>query len=247
MSTAEGRHIVLFRGASSNADDPYERTFGAAGYVATSRPVLAFEPVNEGRLAKKLGAPSRYSGLILTSPRAADYLGDALQWLPGQVAAWEGLPAYAVGPRTGSALAVLGFRPQGHHAGNAEALAAFIRANHEAQEHPLLFVCGVRRRPTIERELAEAGMACEAVPVYATKRRTDLDLSDVAQAEWLAFFSPSGVEAVQAATGIDPAESSCAAIGPTTAAALRQVGWSADAVASSPSPKGLLAAVQAAQ
>lgn len=236
-------HIILLRDPSGD-DDPYEVAFRESGFTAESIPVLTFEAVNAEVLADKLGSPSRYSGLILTSPRAVAGLGDALRWLPAQVSEWEAKPVYAVGPRTAGALDKLGIRAQGQDAGNAEALLQHIVAERaRLDENPLLFVCGERRRGVIGRGLAEAGIPCEELPVYETQARDDFDVLALGRADWLAFFSPSGVEVVQAAGGL-PEAPRYAAIGSTTAGALRAAGIKVDAVAAGPTPEALVEATR---
>lgn len=252
--------------------DPYEAAFRGAGYAATTIPVLSFAPVNEEALVETLEHPGRYDGLILTSPRAVGMLRDALRWLPGQVAEWEAKPVYAVGPRTASDLEALGFEPRGESSGSAEALVARIISDEKARgrpfEAPLLFVSGTRSRRTVPDGLREADIACEEIQVYDTRARgrhqADTqaredhqgetrargahqemiqDLRAARDADWLVFFSPSGVQSVLDLEEIDVSERRCAAIGPTTAAALQERGIDPAAVADEPAPQALVRAI----
>ncbi len=246
MSDASRPLVLLLRSASD--PDPYVQALDEAGYEATCEPVLHFKFVHQEALAGRLAHPHRYGGLICTSPRAAEALADALRWLPDQVAAWQARPAYAVGPRTAEVLREIGFDPEGADSGTAEALAARIaqaeRVEGEPAEAPLLFLAGNRRRDVLPRALDAAGITFEEQCAYETHVRTDLDLSAERAPQWAVFFSPSGIEAARQATGIDWRAVRTAAIGPTTAGALEEAGWTAEAVAAQPTPEALAAALR---
>jgi len=129
---------------------------------------------------------------------------------------------------------------------SSTALASLIA---EAEPHaPLLFLCGDRRRDDLPDRLAAEAIAFEELVVYETHPRTDLTLPPPGDDTWLAFFSPSGLEAAQRAeTEDDLADYHCVAIGPTTAEALESAGLSPAAVASTPSPQALVDAVLGAK
>jgi uroporphyrinogen-III synthase len=234
------RTVVLLRSASG-ADDAYVRAFEAAGFRARCVPVLAFRFPRQAALRDCVAQPDRYAGLIATSPRAVRAieqagLDEAVR--PG----WADKPAYAVGPKTAAALRALGFAPQGEEAGHAAALASVIAT----KEKPYLFLCGNRRRDTLPTALREAGTPYEELIVYETHPRTAIDLPPPDPGDWLVFFSPSGIDAVAAQSAAVVAAYRMAAIGPTTAAALRDHGWPPEAVAEAPAPSPLVAALQEA-
>ncbi|MDX1545967.1 MAG: uroporphyrinogen-III synthase [Rhodothermales bacterium] len=220
--------------------DPYQAALEAAGYRVVSQPVLTFRWVDPEALSAALGASHRWGGLILTSPRAAEAL--ARVWTDAHARAWRGRTVFAVGPRTADGARALGLAPEGEEAGEAHALAERIAGRPFAA--PLLFLCGDRRRDELPRALAAAGIAVREQVVYETRLRTGFALDP--WPDWLVFFSPSGVEAVQQNVLIDPRRARCAAIGPTTAAALRAAGWPPAAVAPAPTPEGLVTSLQAA-
>ena len=244
MNRPQGRsHVVLLR--SARDDDPYEAAFREAGYSVCCQPVLAFAQVNEQALAQRLNRAAHYAGLVVTSPRAVGALEEALDAKSGQGAAWQDKPAFAVGPRTAEALAALGFAPQGQESGSAQELAAFIAR--QTFKEPLLFLCGNRRRDVLPNRLREAGIPFEEQRVYETHLRTDLDLTTPAVPDWLVFFSPSGIKAVRQAGAMQDAQLAAvrlAAIGPTTAQALREAGWGAAAVAGRPATDALVEAIR---
>ena len=244
--------IVLLRRA--RADDPYVAAFAEAGWRAVCVPALAFTYPHQAALRARLADAAGYAGLVITSPRAVEALARALDALPAAArAAWAQRPAYAVGPRTAARLRALGLAPTGADAGTAAALATRIAsariacaASADAPARPLLFLAGNRRRDDLPDGLRAAGVSFEEVTAYVTTVRDDLALPP---ARWLAFFSPSGLEAVQAsgsASGGASGERRHATLGPTTAAALRAAGLAVHAVADVPTPAALARAVCAA-
>ena len=234
------RRVLLLR--SPSAPDPYMQALEEAGFRAACEPVLRFVFPHQQALSERLARPAHYAGLIVTSPRAVRALSDTLAEPSVQSAAWKAKPAYAVGPRTAEALRALGFAPEGEETGEAAALADYIARR--AKGAPLLFLCGNRRRETLPERLREEGVPFEEQVVYETHARADLDLAE--HAGWLAFFSPSGIEAVRQARGVDPSALRFAAIGSTTTAALTEEGWTVEAVAAAPTPAALAAAIREA-
>lgn len=235
--------VILLR--SADDPDPYVRAFEEVGFRAVCQPVLAFDFPNEGPLRERLRTPERYGGVVATSPRVGWALHRVFDDEGTTHTRWEGRPAYAVGPKTADELRALSFDVQGEEAGTAANLAGHIA---EADpETPLLFLCGNRRRDDLPDGLRAAGVGYEELVVYETRTRTDLSLPPPAEETWLAFFSPSGLEAVRRADTGPLEEYRCAAIGPTTASALEENGLTADAVASSPTPEGLVDAILGAK
>lgn len=244
----DARPLVCLLRSPSADPDPYVVALEENGFRAECVPVLRFSFPSQEKLRARLAEPAGYGGLIVTSPRAVEALAEALRWLPNQSAAWAEKPAYAVGPRTAAALERLGFAPQGEASGSAEALASHLirERDGKAGSAPLLFLSGNRRRGALPEALQEGGIAFEEKVVYETRARTDLNFSDGEKPAWLAFFSPSGIEAVQAARGLAVEDVKRAAIGTTTAAALEKAGWPADAVAQTPTPEALAYALRRA-
>lgn len=229
--------ILLLRRPTS--PDPYVAAFEAAGFDAESVPVLDFEPMNRDALVARIAEPERYGGLLVTSPRGADALADL------DLSGWTDKPEFVVGPRTAERVRGLGLAPVGEEAGHAAALADRIAA--DPPDKPLLFLCGDRRRDVLPDRLRAAGVAFDELVVYWTIGDASALEARLAEApDWLAFFSPSGVEATLELDGISWNSVSAAAIGPTTADALRAAGIHPAAVAASPTPEALVAAVTSA-
>lgn len=236
--------VILLR--SADDPDPYVQAFSDVGYRAVCRSVLRFTFPNEQALRERLRSAERYAGLVATSPR----VGRALQRIfddEGTThAAWEGATAYAVGPKTADELRALSFDVQGAETGSAADLAAHIAD--VGPTAPLLFLCGNRRRDELPDRLRAEEITVDELVVYETHPRTDLTLPPPGGETWLAFFSPSGIEAAQRAEPRGRLEAyHCAAIGPTTGAALEEAGFTPAAVAASPSPEGLVDAILEAE
>jgi uroporphyrinogen-III synthase len=135
----------------------------------------------------------------------------------------------------------LGLTPVGATSGDAATLAEIICQ--QSFSAPLLFLSGNRRRDALPDQLSAEGIAFEEICVYETHLRTDLALDTLPVLDWLAFFSQSGVEAVQQ-SGFDATAVHKAAIGPTTAQAIEAAGWTVDALAQQPTPEALAAAIK---
>jgi uroporphyrinogen-III synthase len=220
--------------------DPYEAALRAAGFSPRSIPVLAFNPVGDEALQAALADPGRYAGVILTSPRAAERLVSTLEYPDLPVVDWQQKPVFAVGPATGYILDAAGFTPRGFDRGSGASLAEAVRLH--AAHGRWLFVCGDRRLEVLPEALHQAGVPFDECVVYETLVRPpaweDLD------APWAAvFFSPSGVTVFAGGWPGHWEDVRTVAFGKTTAAALREAGRTARAVANAPTPAALVAAI----
>ena len=225
--------------------DPYEDALSTAGYQPVHLPVLEFSYVNEPRLHEFLKSPGSFGGLIVTSPRVVDLLKTIKERDPQLLAPWFKKQSYAVGPSTSGRLTTLGFDVRGSNAGNAEELSRVIIAARPSGR-PLLFLCGNRRREMLPKALTRAGVAWQELQVY----RTDVSDSIVPADErpgWVVCFSPSGVEGLTQILDSLAHTPRIAAIGPTTAQALRVEGFTVHAVAHEPSAEGVIRALQRAE
>jgi len=233
------RSVVLFR--SRDEPDPYEEALREAGFACSSIPVLRFEFVHEEELRHALEHPRNHGGLIVTSPRAVEAMAKAMTWLPTENVSWHARPVFVVGPSTASELRQIGFEPIGEESGSAAVLAQTIL--HHQFEKPLLYLCGSRRRDELPTCLRENNIDFIELCVYRSMERADLALSSQPVPYWVVFFSPSGVEAVQRDAGWDLRDVRVAAIGSTTADALRSTGVEVHAIASEPTPEAVAHAV----
>jgi len=241
MTAAACPRVCLLR-QSSGPEDAYARALHAVGYAAVQVPVLAFTFTQPERLRSALETPEAFGGLICTSPRAVQAITEAVS--EATLLPWRVKRTYAVGPATAEALAALGLLAETPLGGTAETLAEqIIQAPPAAL--PLLFPCGNRRREVLPAMLTAAGIAWQQQQVYETQVQTDISLPEGPAPEWIVSFSPSGVPALQTLLSEAP-DARVAAIGPTTATAVQQQGLAVSAVAETPSPTGLVAALQGA-
>lgn len=240
MSDVDAADVLLLR--SGDDPDPYVQAFADRGREAACVPVLSFAFPYTDELITHLQRRDRYRALVATSPRVGVALRRAFRQRDGVLTRWKATPAYVVGPKTAKRLRSLGFAVRGEEAGSARALVDVIEES--GPEGPLLFLSGNRRRDTLPDGLRAAGIPFEEQVVYETRTRTDICLPVGDKDRWLVFFSPSGLEAIQQSDVGSLAAYRCAAIGPTTADALRSTGLSVEAVAGTPSPEGLVAAIE---
>ncbi|NWJ05543.1 HEM4 synthase, partial [Crypturellus undulatus] len=233
------------------------------GLEATLIPVLSFEFVSLESLFEKLSHPERYGGLVFTSPRALEAIKICLKekskseaWSKSLKQRWHSKPAYVVGNATASLVEEIGLIPQGEKSGNAEKLAEFICSRENSNSSSLLFPCGSLKREVLPTVLKEKGIPLESLTVYQTTQHSQLQeslssyFSQQGIPASIVFFSPSGVkfclEHIQKLCGDFINQVKFAALGPTTAAALRAAGLPVSCTAETPAPRALAAGLRQA-
>ena len=233
--------------------------------------------INQQTLLDHISRPHTYSALVATSPRGAAAAITALTTLgssssPHLLSAWQEKPFYVVGDGSAAVIARSSLSLSVHAiGGNAARLATAIAASHNPQSTRLLVLSGNLRRAELFTTLTAAGVHYDELTVYETRTNSRLrtqwqQLADTAEAGgWVAYFSPSGVAGVrQCMEGEEEGEEGevvgggkgrcerwlamrVAALGATSGTAVREAGWTVHAVAQSPSPTHLLAAIQTAE
>jgi uroporphyrinogen-III synthase len=207
-------------------------------------PPLSWAPFDEAarRFEVPAGAPAPYDWVIFTSPSAvraalvrSGALGAGLRSGRAAVA--------AVGAGTGKALEVEGIRvallPEDQR---QEGLAAAFR---DGPPNPrILFPQAAGGRTLLVEHLRAQGASVEVVPV---SRTVALSLAEPPPAFDLAIFaSPSAFIAFVGARSRESLDGKViVAIGPTTAAAVRQAGLVVDIVATAPSVADLVGSISA--
>lgn len=259
--------VLLLRDPDDTECDSYTSLLHSAGLPSACTPALHSTVFGVPALCAALAALSPLpSCVVLTSRRASTALSSALSSLPPSSSALalqlRSLPVLCVGARTAG-----GLEPGSSVgdltscAGSAAALLPLVLQAAQPHPHqPVLFVCGERRLDTIPAGLQAAGLPVLEFPVYHTEALPPAQLQQgwaaalatlappaAAQQQLVVvLFSPSGVEAAVQAGLLPHPSARLVAIGPTTAQALSAAALPCAAVADTPTPQGVLAAVQRA-
>ncbi|XP_066587512.1 uroporphyrinogen-III synthase [Prorops nasuta] len=253
--SSQCKNVVLCKGQSEDIEshEIYIKTIQSAGYLCSYLYTLRFEFFNQLTLEKCLLSPDIYSGLILTSRRAVEALGNVLKEkkLLNQ---WTQMSTYCVGPATENLAKNIGLQNcLGSQSGNAEELAKIIIQEKSSSSKPLLYPCSEIARDTIEKELSKREIKFHKLIVYrpVAVETLEHDFLQIVTGFPLifVFFSPSIVEHISNILKQHPKEMiniKAVAIGPVTAEALRKTGFTVCAVANKPKPTSLLEAIKEA-
>ncbi|XP_048025886.1 uroporphyrinogen-III synthase [Megalobrama amblycephala] len=242
---------------SENEADPYIKELASCGHTAALIPVLSFRFVSLDDLSERLFQPERFGGLIFTSPRAVEAVKICLDSHTHKWGAvkdkWNAKSVYVVGKATASLVEDLGLRPLGEETGTADSLSLLILQRENREILPLFFPCGSIKREVLPTALRKNRVPLETLTVYQTSEHPDLqkNITDYFTRQGVpasvAFFSPSGVtyclDLVKRLSGSQMEQIKFAAIGPTTADALRSHGLTVTCCAEKPTAKHLAAAI----
>ena len=176
---------------------------------------------------------SRVAWFVVTSPHASV---DAIEMF-----CMEPFRVAAVGQGTASALQSRGFEVEIVGEGGAEALGRQIVAAGLTAGGVVVHACGEDARPELRRVIEGAGGLYVPVIVYRMVR--DPVGERAAHGEFAAIVVGSPNLAHRAAE-LFPARPPAVAIGRTTAAALRDLGWPPAAVAAKPTAQDVAAALR---
>ena len=132
----------------------------------------------------------------------------------------SGKEVYAVGPSTAEKLFTIGLNAHVPELHNAASLARFII--NKMKIGKVAWFCGNRRRDEFENLLSDAGF--DVLPVVAYHTQANPEIVDVGRYRALVFYSPSAVMAFLEEH--DTPDLPVFAIGPTTASALKDTGFS---------------------
>lgn len=248
------KRVVLLKSESESVDN-YTELLRASNFDPIFVPTLEFRFKFLDKLREKLQTPDDFSGIIFTSPRSVEACEEALAEESLKLCEkWSKLHNYCVGEVTHNLIHVaLGLNARGKQAGTANSLADFIFENLEDTplDHPFLFPCGNLRQDTLQLKLMDNGYLLDAIEVYETVAHTDLEsnlkraLVDE-KAEYLAFFSPSGVNytnAILRKLDVNLSNYKLIAIGPSTRKCLETNGFEVYKTAEKPSVEYLVKAL----
>lgn len=222
--------------------------------------VLTFEYVNRLQLRDTLlHLQGRHAGIIITSPRAGIAIIEAIKDLPEGsrsdiIRQLRETTIFSVGAATSSNLHQFGISCNGEHSGSADGLADYIFENGIlppcSAKKPVLFLCGDKRRDSISSAFQQQDLPLVELKVYESCPLKEIKMPDGLEVPaWIAFFSPSGLKAVQNLPLPWP-HIRKAAIGKTTASALQKLAdstgmmhWNPHVTATSPNSDALARAI----
>jgi len=232
--------------------------FEEANYSVTFIPVLEFKFVNGEDLSHAIKNGQKYSGLIVTSPRAMEALNIVISLkkkdedFSKACDLWTIKPVFVVGKKT-LQHSPLQFCKTTEGTGGAVKLTEMLINNKKDfdSEKPLLFLCGNKRRNELPSALSKEKILFEELIVYDTVPKsfttgdTPTELSK--KPKWVAFFSPSGVHSILSRFSLESGfwqGIRKIALGPTTAQALRNGNLGVDVVANKPCADSLLEGIR---
>lgn len=242
--TLAGRRVLVTR-APQDAG-ALRGLLEARGATVLELPAVAIEPPEDTeRLDYALGRLAEYDWIVFTSRNAVRAVFERLSAL-------EASPAFpqvaAVGPATAAELEArdIGVNCLPTEA-TGEALAAAMRGL-GMQGVQVFLPAGNLSRPLVRQELEDAGARVDEIVAYRTLRPADVEPSSLqavrrGEIDAIAFLSPSAVRNLadmvgpdlRALHGVD-----LVCIGPTTAAAVRELGLQPAAVAETHTLGGLV-------
>lgn len=243
-----GRRIVVTREtAQAGRLGALLAEAGAAVVELATRRTLA--PADGGAaLAEAAGRMDRYAWVALASANAVEALWKAVR----DARDLAGPRLAAVGPATAGALAAHGLvadlvaEPAPGEGAAAALLACFPPPGGPA-EKPVLLPRAAGGREELGDGLARLGWVVEVVEAYRSvvPPADEALLGSLPGADAVLFASPSAVEGFLALAGPERLPPAVVTIGPTTSAAARALGIEIAAEAATPSPEGLLDALEA--
>jgi uroporphyrinogen-III synthase len=234
-----GQRVALVK--SAGRADAFAEAVRGVGMV----PVLV-SPFREEQLdpdpadvAFVARADAARAWIAVTSPHAVPALERWRKDIP-----LAGLHLAAVGAGTATALQAAGFRPEVVGDAGGAALARRMLDAGLRRGDPVVHPCGEESRHELADVLATAGVRVLAVAVY--RMVPDPVGERAAQGAFAAVVVGSPRLAHRASELFRAPRPPAIAIGRTTAAALRDLGWTPAAVAATPTPQDVAAALRAA-
>ena len=252
-----GLRVLVTRASDGAAE--LEGALRDAGADPVAIPLVRLEPPTDpGPLDRALAQLAEFDAIVFASENAVRFTLErarATQQSDALLAAGGGLEVFCVGARTAAAARAAGLRVRLTGASGGSALLQEIRAAFPPRGRLFLLPRSEIGREEIALGLQDSGAEVVAVTAYRNVR-PEVDAQELCQAitsggfQAITFSSPSAVKhfvsLLDAKARAALAESgSCliAAIGNTSAAALRDEGLAPDVVAATPGARELVAAI----
>lgn len=250
-----GRRVLVTR-AAGQAEKVVRAVAELGGEPMVAALTRIAPPRDPAPLAAALDGIARYRWLVFTSANAVDHLFAAMAERGLDARSLAGARLACVGRATAGALGRHGLAadlvpPHGDAGGVARAVLAVA-----PEPGAVLIPRAERGREEAAALLAAAGAEVDLVPVYRLEPVPPTDPAvahalarlSAGEVSAVAFFAPSQVRALVGLAGAGPLGRVpvLAAIGETTAGALRESGLAAAVVASAPDGEALVARIAAA-
>lgn len=249
-----GRRIAVTRPAGSSAD--WRVRLEALGAEVVELPLIRVtKDVDLNILAEVLQEFGAYEWVVFTSVNGVRYFFEEFIRVHEDIRALGLVRIAAVGEATAAALRDLHLRVDLQpKKASGEELALELIKRESIDSAKILIVTGNRNREVLVEKLHEARAIVDQLPVYRTEE-TNLAADPVAAdfrakgADAILFASPSAVQSFfdQAAAlklGAKARKPLAGSIGPTTTAAMKQLGLPVDFEAAEPSLEALISALR---
>jgi uroporphyrinogen-III synthase len=230
----DGKRIVLTRAVEQTRE--LKARLEKMGAVVLLFPAVNFsEPTDTTELDRSINSLIEFDWIVFTSANAVRFFAGRCRKLGVEPSNDGNFRCAAVGPATASAVAAEGF-PVDHVAQEFIGSALASELSTMLNGRKVLLPRSERARPDLPAALKAVGAVVTEIVAYQTGRVGTIDPEVMqaireAEVDVISFFSPSAIENMRAELGEEVlsrlgAKAKMAAVGPTTAAALRGAGLS---------------------
>jgi uroporphyrinogen-III synthase len=228
----DGKKIVLTRAVEQARE--LKARLEKMGAVVLLFPAVNFsEPTDTTELDRSINSLNEFDWIVFTSANAVRFFAGRSRKLGVEPSHDVRFRCAAVGPATASAVAAEGF-PVDHVAQEFIGAALARELSNVIGGMKVLLPRSERARPDLPVALRSVGARVTEIVAYHTGGVGSIDPEVIraireADVDVISFFSPSAIENMRAELGEEVlsrlgAKAKMAAVGPTTAAALRGVG-----------------------
>ncbi|KRT83432.1 hypothetical protein AMK59_3563 [Oryctes borbonicus] len=240
--------VLLLKAQKDDPEDEYELILKKNNYTFQQVKTIDFNYVNLSVLKNKLLNPNGYNGIVFSSPRCVNAVKLALdtRHLPVD---WKSKSNYVVGEATyKAALKELDLDCLGRDTGNADVLSQLMLKESTKCKMDFLYPHGNLKMDILKDKFEGTNLTLNEILVYETvpNKHIRKEFQDATNnfknlPEYIVFFSPSGVKAVDDIIKCLPTELiKMIAIGPTTEAAMINAGLEVFGTAEKPTAQHVL-------